>query len=55
VAAHRSADFSPLPPEKLEEASALASSATLNLDEEASEDPMTLASLYDTVSGVFWQ
>ncbi|MGD2177482.1 MAG: AAA family ATPase, partial [Anaerolineae bacterium] len=40
---------------RLEEAFALASSATLNLDEKASDDPMTLASLYNTVGGVFWQ
>jgi predicted ATPase/class 3 adenylate cyclase/Tfp pilus assembly protein PilF len=40
---------------KLEEAFALASSATLNLDEKATDDPMTLASLYNTIGGVFWQ
>jgi predicted ATPase/class 3 adenylate cyclase/Tfp pilus assembly protein PilF len=40
---------------RLEEAFALASSATLNLDERASDDPMTLASLYNTIGGVFWQ
>ncbi|MGD2176738.1 MAG: tetratricopeptide repeat protein, partial [Anaerolineae bacterium] len=40
---------------KLEEAFALASSATLNLDEGATDDPMTLASLHNTIGGVFWQ
>jgi predicted ATPase/class 3 adenylate cyclase/uncharacterized protein HemY len=40
---------------RLEEAFALASSATLNLDEQATDDPMTLASLYNTIGGVFWQ
>jgi predicted ATPase/class 3 adenylate cyclase len=39
----------------LEKAFALASSATLGLDAETGEDPMTLASLYNTLGGVFWQ
>ena len=39
----------------LEEAFALASSATLGLDLETGDDPMTLASLYNTLGGVFWQ
>ena len=40
---------------KLEKAFALASSATLGLDPEGEDDPMTLASLYNTLGGVFWQ
>ncbi|MGD1993979.1 MAG: adenylate/guanylate cyclase domain-containing protein, partial [Anaerolineae bacterium] len=39
----------------LEKAFALASSATLGLDAEMGDDPMTLASLYNTLGGVFWQ
>jgi predicted ATPase/class 3 adenylate cyclase len=39
----------------LEKAFALASSATLGLDVKTGEDPMTLASLYNTLGGVFWQ
>jgi predicted ATPase/class 3 adenylate cyclase len=39
----------------LEDAFALATSATLNLDKKATDDPMTLASLYNTIGGVFWQ
>ena len=40
---------------KLEEAFGLASSATVGLDPEGGDDPMTLASLYNTLGGVFWQ
>lgn len=40
---------------KLEEAFRLASSATLGLDLEQEDDPMTLASLYNTLGGVLWQ
>jgi predicted ATPase len=40
---------------KLEEAFAIASSATLGLDGEMRDDPMTLASLFNTLGGVFWQ
>jgi predicted ATPase/class 3 adenylate cyclase len=40
---------------KLEEAFALASSATLGLVLEQEEDPMTLGSLYNTLGGVLWQ
>jgi predicted ATPase/class 3 adenylate cyclase len=39
----------------LEKAFALASSATLGLDPEQGDDPMTLASLYNTLGGIFWQ
>ncbi len=39
----------------LETAFALASSATLGLDLDTGDDPMTLASLYNTLGGVFWQ
>ncbi|MCP4542219.1 MAG: tetratricopeptide repeat protein [Chloroflexi bacterium] len=39
----------------LEKAFALASSATLGLDLETGDDPMTLASLHNTLGGVFWQ
>ncbi len=39
----------------LEKAFTLASSATLNLEPETEEDPMTQASLYNTLGGVFWQ
>jgi predicted ATPase/Tfp pilus assembly protein PilF len=40
---------------KLEQAFSLASSATLGLDSEKRDDPVTLASLYNTLGGVFWQ
>lgn len=40
---------------KLEEAFELASSATLSADLEHAEDPITLASLYNTLGGVLWQ
>jgi predicted ATPase/class 3 adenylate cyclase len=39
----------------LEEAFELASSATLGLDADHADDPMTLASLYNTLAGVLWQ
>ncbi|MEE8391358.1 MAG: tetratricopeptide repeat protein [Anaerolineae bacterium] len=39
----------------LEKAFALASSATVGLDSETEDDPMTLASLYNTLGGIFWQ
>ncbi len=40
---------------KLDEAFTLASSATLGLDAETGDDPLTLASLYNTLGGAFWQ
>ena len=40
---------------KLEEAFRLASSATLGLEAVEAEDPATLASLYNTLGGVFWR
>jgi predicted ATPase/class 3 adenylate cyclase/Tfp pilus assembly protein PilF len=40
---------------KLDEAFALASSAAMSVDLEQSEDPITLASLYNTLGGVLWQ
>ena len=40
---------------KLDEAFELASSATLSVDLEQAEDPITLASLYNTLGGVLWQ
>ncbi len=40
---------------KLDEAFTLASSATLGLDTEKGDDPVTLASLYNTLGGIFWQ
>jgi predicted ATPase/class 3 adenylate cyclase len=39
----------------LDKAFALASSATLGMDPDTGDDPMTLASLYNTLGGVFWQ
>jgi adenylate cyclase len=40
---------------KLEDALALASSATLDLNPESAQDPLTHASLYNTLGGIFWQ
>jgi predicted ATPase/class 3 adenylate cyclase/Tfp pilus assembly protein PilF len=40
---------------KLEEAFALASSATLGLDAEMQDDPIIFASLSNTLGGIFWQ
>lgn len=40
---------------QLEEAFALASSATLGLEATRSDNPMTLASLYNTLGGILWQ
>jgi predicted ATPase/class 3 adenylate cyclase len=40
---------------QLEEAFALASSATLDLEATKGDDPMVLASLYNTLGGIFWQ
>ena len=39
----------------LEEAFELASSATLSVDLDHADDPITLASLYNTLGGVLWQ
>lgn len=39
----------------LDDAFALASSATLGLGPERADDPTTLANLYNTLGGVFWQ
>ena len=40
---------------QLDEALSLASSAALGLDLEGAEDPITLASLYNTMGGIRWQ
>ncbi len=40
---------------KLDEASALATSATSGVDPNHTDDPTTLASLYNTLGGVLWQ
>jgi predicted ATPase/class 3 adenylate cyclase/uncharacterized protein HemY len=40
---------------KLDEAFTLASSATLGLDIAEGDDPLTLASLYNTLGGIFWR
>jgi predicted ATPase/class 3 adenylate cyclase/Tfp pilus assembly protein PilF len=40
---------------QLEEAFALASSATLDLASGNEDDPLTLASLHNTLGGIFWQ
>jgi adenylate cyclase len=40
---------------KLEDALSLASSATLDLDLGSADDPLTHASLYNTLGGIFWQ
>ncbi|TFG73762.1 MAG: tetratricopeptide repeat protein, partial [Anaerolineales bacterium] len=40
---------------ELEKAFALAGSATLGLNPEREDDPMTLASLYNTLGGILWE